>query len=263
MARKLGGVRGSRRGASPSQVKVAELSNESSTASRASANRLHAGFAGMLPPTVILSLIGYPEGHAAEFRELADNTLHVEEAEDVALAQVSQATIAGDGALADTVFALIPDLVQERLDNPQDDLISEPRAFGDHRGGRHDPQAHDERDRGVRAAARPRRARRPLPACSASPRSRLPARNPDQRQLLVDDPSLLNQRCRGAPALRGAVAGAGALGEARRRGARGCTIPAGSKMGLLNAVGQPRRAALPRPRPLRRAARHRPSPHAR
>ena len=36
-------------------------------------------FAGLLPPTVILALVGYPEGHAAEFRALADESLHVEE----------------------------------------------------------------------------------------------------------------------------------------------------------------------------------------
>ena len=36
-------------------------------------------FAGLLPPTVILSLVGYPEGHAKEFKELTDQSLHVDE----------------------------------------------------------------------------------------------------------------------------------------------------------------------------------------
>src|SRR3954465_10009981 len=33
-----------------------------------------AAFAGLLPPTVILALVGYPEGYASEFRELANTT---------------------------------------------------------------------------------------------------------------------------------------------------------------------------------------------
>src|SRR4029079_4146210 len=32
-------------------------------------------FAGLLPPTVILSLVGYPEGHAREFKQLTDDML--------------------------------------------------------------------------------------------------------------------------------------------------------------------------------------------
>ena len=34
---------------------------------------------GLLPPTVILALVGYPDGYAAEFRERADEGLHVED----------------------------------------------------------------------------------------------------------------------------------------------------------------------------------------
>ena len=38
-------------------------------------------FAGLLPPTVILALVGYPEGHADEFRARADESLHIEDGE--------------------------------------------------------------------------------------------------------------------------------------------------------------------------------------
>ena len=36
-------------------------------------------FAGLLPPTVILALVGFPDGHAAEFRDRADRGLHIED----------------------------------------------------------------------------------------------------------------------------------------------------------------------------------------
>ena len=36
-------------------------------------------FAGLLPPTVILALVGYPDGHAAKFRDRADQGLHIED----------------------------------------------------------------------------------------------------------------------------------------------------------------------------------------
>ena len=71
------------------------------------------------------------------------------------------------------------------------------------------------------------------------------------------------QRGRGAAALRGAVADPVALGRARRRVPRRPSSRAGSKLSLLNGAARPRRAPLPGPRLLRRAARHRPSARVR
>ena len=215
------------------ETKVATLSNEFLDGFEGKSEFDYiAGFAGLLPPTVILSLIGYPEGHAAEFRALADNTLHVEEGEDAAAVQVSQATIAGDGALSDTVFALIPDLVQERLDNPQDDLISDlVRSEITEEDGTTRKLTMSEIVGFVQllGLAGTETVARLLGFAAVTL-----ARNPDQRQLLVDDPSLLTN---GVEELLRYEAPSPVQARWVKRDVEvhGITIPANSKMGLLNA----------------------------
>jgi cytochrome P450 len=84
-----------------------------------------ATFAGLLPPTVILALVGYPEGHAAEFRELANATLHVEEGDTFQGGMTSMASmVSRNGEIAQEAFAIIPELVEQRRRDPQDDLLS-------------------------------------------------------------------------------------------------------------------------------------------
>ena len=81
-----------------------------------------AKFAGLLPPTIILRLLGYPDGHAQEFRELADASLHVEDGEQLS---VKRGPLVGeDGAIANDAFAIIPELLEARRRDPQDDLIT-------------------------------------------------------------------------------------------------------------------------------------------
>ncbi len=83
-------------------------------------------FAGMLPPTVILSLLGFPEGHTREFRERADASLHVEEGETMqAGSREGRERLVGEnGEITNDAFAILPELMEQRRADPQDDLIS-------------------------------------------------------------------------------------------------------------------------------------------
>jgi cytochrome P450 len=56
-------------------------------------------FAGVLPPTVILSLVGFPEGHAEEFRRQTDQSLHIEEG-------ATSAALGCDAATANKIVEL-------------------------------------------------------------------------------------------------------------------------------------------------------------
>jgi cytochrome P450 len=83
-------------------------------------------FAGMLPPTVILSLLGFPEGHARQFRELADASLHVEEGSTMQGGSLDRERylVGENGEIGNEAFAILPELLEQRRQDPQDDLIS-------------------------------------------------------------------------------------------------------------------------------------------
>jgi cytochrome P450 len=82
-------------------------------------------FAGLLPPTVILALVGYPEGHAQQFRELANKTLHVEEGDTHQGGMVSMSSMVNkQGEIGQDAFAIIPELMEQRRKDPQDDLLT-------------------------------------------------------------------------------------------------------------------------------------------
>jgi cytochrome P450 len=82
-------------------------------------------FAGILPPTVILALVGFPEGHAAEFRALADASLHVEEGETMQGGMTAiRPLVSEDGEISGDAFAVLPELIAQRTRDPQDDLLS-------------------------------------------------------------------------------------------------------------------------------------------
>src|SRR5205823_10370242 len=82
-------------------------------------------FAGLLPPTVILALVGYPEGHAAEFRKLADQSLHVEDGATMQAArEVDRPLVSESGEIDNAAFAILPELMEQRRQDPQDDLIT-------------------------------------------------------------------------------------------------------------------------------------------
>jgi hypothetical protein len=79
-------------------------------------------FAGLLPPTVILKLLGYPDGHAAEFRAAADASLHIEEGETLDLER--KPLVGENGEISIDAFAILPELMEQRRRDPQDDLIT-------------------------------------------------------------------------------------------------------------------------------------------
>ena len=130
-----------------------------------------ATFAGLLPPTVILALVGYPDGYAA------------------AVPRPRHQDAARRGGRHPAGHGLdVVDGVEERRDRPGG-VRDHPRAHGAapqgpagrpahrararrDRGGREDPHAHARGDPRLRAAHLAGRHRDRRPACSGSPRSR-------------------------------------------------------------------------------------------
>lgn len=76
-------------------------------------------FASLVPPTVILALLGFPEGMEAEMRSSVDTTLTIDETASTG----SRAVIEGEN-IGNAVYELIPDLCKERRLDPQDDLLT-------------------------------------------------------------------------------------------------------------------------------------------
>jgi len=82
-------------------------------------------YAGLIPPTVILALVGFPEGFAAEFRQEVDSSMHLDEDVDpTQLGPPKQALVDTSGEIDSVVFSMLPDLIKARRANPEDDLIS-------------------------------------------------------------------------------------------------------------------------------------------
>lgn len=82
-------------------------------------------YAGLIPPTVILALVGFPPGFAAEFRKTVDESMHYEAGKDPAEGrQIRSRDVDALAQLDSGVFALVPDLIRTRRADPQDDLIS-------------------------------------------------------------------------------------------------------------------------------------------
>ncbi len=166
-------------------------------------------FAGLLPPTVILSLVGYPEGHAKEFKELTDQSLHVDEGATTTHGQKNRQIVNENGEINNEAFAMIPELMEMRLKDPQDDLLTglvhaeiEDDGRDAQAHARGDPRVHaadlvgGHRDRGP--VARLRRGHAPAVPRSTPAAARRPVAH--------------EQRGRGAHAVRGAVTHAVALG---------------------------------------------------
>jgi cytochrome P450 len=76
-------------------------------------------FSSLLPPTVILALLGFPEGLETEMRASVDNTLAIDEGTTTG----SRSIIEGEN-VGHAVYEMIPDLCRERRENPADDLIT-------------------------------------------------------------------------------------------------------------------------------------------
>lgn len=76
-------------------------------------------FSSLLPPTVILALLGFPEGLETEMRASVDNTLAIDEDTTTG----SRDLIDGEN-VGGAVYALIPDLCKQRRAEPADDLLT-------------------------------------------------------------------------------------------------------------------------------------------
>ncbi len=144
-------------------------------------------FAGLLPPTVILSLVGYPEGHAQEFRERTDQSLHVEEGGTMRN-KFRDPLVAENGEITNEAFAILPELMEQRRKDPQDDLIS----------GLVQAEIEEDGERRTLTLEEILAFVQLLSSAGTETVARLLgfaavtlARFPDQRRLLVDDPSLI------------------------------------------------------------------------
>jgi cytochrome P450 len=189
-------------------------------------------FAGMLPPTVILSLLGFPEGHARQFRELADASLHVEEGETMQGGSLDRERylVAENGEIGNEAFAILPELLEERRRDPKDDLISGLVHAEVEDGGETRRLTLEEIVAFVQliGSAGTETVARLLGFAAVTL-----ARYPDQRQLLVDQPELATNAVEELLRYE-APSPIQSRYVARDFERHGTVIPAGSRISLLN-----------------------------
>lgn len=80
-------------------------------------------YAGLIPPTMILALVGFPEGLASEFRREVDTSMSIEDGDPTSMAQ-KKLLVTQSGEIDSAVFSMLPDLIEQRRAQPEDDLIS-------------------------------------------------------------------------------------------------------------------------------------------
>jgi cytochrome P450 len=189
-------------------------------------------FAGLLPPTVILSLVGFPEGHAEEFRRQTDQSLHIEEGATMK-DRVGARLVSENGEIAGEAFAILPELMEQRRNDPQDDLIS---------GLVH---AEIEEDGEMRTLTLEEIVAfvQLLSSAGTETVARLLgfaavtlARFPDQRRLLTDDPSLIPNAVEELLRYE-APSPIQSRWVARDVELHGTVIPRGAHLALLNGSG--------------------------
>ncbi len=187
-------------------------------------------FAGILPPTVILSLVGYPEGHARTFKDLTDRSLHVDEGATTTHGQQNRRILSEGGEISNEAFAMIPELMEMRRRDPQDDLLSGLVHAEIEDGGVTRRLTLEEilafvqliSSAGTETVAR-------LLGFAVVTLQRFP----DQRQALLDDPTLLGNAVEELLRFE-APSPTQSRWVARDAVYHGVTIPAGSKISLLN-----------------------------
>jgi cytochrome P450 len=187
-------------------------------------------FAGMLPPTVILSLVGYPEGHAKQYKELVDASLHVEEGSTTTHGQQDRQIVDENGEIANEAFAMIPELMEMRRKDPQDDLLS----------GLVHAEIEDDGETRQLTLEEILAFMQLISSAGTETVARLLGfgvvtlqRFPDQRQLLLDDPSLMSNAVEELLRFE-APSPTQSRWVAKDVEYHGITIPAGSKISLLN-----------------------------
>ncbi len=193
-------------------------------------------FAALLPPTVILALLGFPEGHAAEWRLGIDDLFHHEQGEagfKVTDDGLPANLVDGEDSLGSVLFQLLPEIVEERRKHPTDDLISALAT--------HDIEDDDGTLRPVTdlefqmfiqmlAIAGTETVARLLSWTAV-----LLARNPEQRALVAADPELAGNAIEELLRYE-APSPVNARWVTRDVEIHGTTVPRGSKLILLNGA---------------------------
>jgi cytochrome P450 len=201
-------------------------------------------FAALLPPKVILALLGFPEGGADQWRRAIDEMFHEMGATGADTAQglaEPPSTVVGSGrdpkevldestGFGSTVFGLLPRLIEERRRSPEDDLISTlVSAQIDEDGTRRSiSEAELYAFIQILAIAGTETVARLLSWSAV-----LLARHPDQRELLVSDPALIPNAVEELLRYE-APSPVNARYVTRDVEFHGTTVPTGSKLILLN-----------------------------
>lgn len=138
-------------------------------------------FGAMLPPMVIGALVGVPESDRDMYRKWTDQSLHIEEGATGPSEKARQAQMEGG--------AYVWNMVQERRKNPGDDMISDLLAAEIDENGEKRKLTDLEVVAFVQliAGAGSETVARWLGFASVEL-----GRNPDQRQILLDDPSVIS-----------------------------------------------------------------------
>jgi cytochrome P450 len=200
-------------------------------------------FAGLLPPTVILSLVGYPEGHARKFKELTDQSLHVDEGSTTTHGQAKREIVNELGEINNEAFAMIPELMEMRLKDPQDDLLT----------GLVHAEIEDDGEIRKLTLEEILAFMQLISSAGTETVARLLGfgavtlhRFPDQRQLLLDDPSLMGNAVEELMRFE-APSPTQSRWVARDVELHGVTIPRGAKLSLLNGSADRDERHFPNP----------------
>jgi cytochrome P450 len=189
-------------------------------------------FAGLLPPTVILALVGYPEGHARAFRARADESLHVEDGGTMQT-DPGRPLVSESGDIDHEAFAILPELMEQRRKDPRDDLITGLVHAEIDEDGVSRTLTLDEIVGFVQllSSAGTETVARLLGFAAVTL-----AQHPDQRQLLVDDLSLVPNAIEELLRFE-APSPIQSRWVSRDVEMHGTVIPRGSKLALLNGSG--------------------------
>lgn len=189
-------------------------------------------FAGLIPPTVILALVGFPPGLAAEWRKAVDESMHYEEGTDPSADAVRGRRPSENLPELGPVFELLPGLIDDRRQEAEEDLISAlVHAEIDTPEGEKRVLTDDEIIGFVQllSSAGSETVVRLLGFAGVEL-----ARHPDQRELLVADPGLIPNaveetlRYEAPSPIQGRWV-------AKDVELHGTVVPRGSRMALLNA----------------------------
>jgi cytochrome P450 len=202
-------------------------------------------FGALLPPTVILEMLGFPEGREQEWRRAIDEMFHEmgatgadavtgegELPSTVMRTADDAESVVTESRLGETVFGTLPRLIAERRNEPTDDILSALVHAEIEEDGQRRRITDSELYAFVQMLAI---AGTETVARFLSWAAVLLARNPDQRALLVEDPSLIPNAVEELLRIE-APSPVNARWVTRDVELHGTTIPAGSKLIMLNGA---------------------------